>query len=106
MTRPIYLDYNATTPLDPRVLAEMRPFLEERFGNAASIHHAFGQEAAVAVEQARERSAKLIGADPREIYFTSGATESVNLALKGVSAAPMCRTGAPVRGPWRGSARS
>lgn len=84
----IYLDYNATTPLDPRVLEAMEPFLRGSFGNAASRHHRPGREASQAVEQAREQVAAVLGADPREIYWTSGATESNNLALKGVAASP------------------
>jgi cysteine desulfurase len=84
----IYLDHNATTPLDPRVLDAMLPYFKERFGNAASRHHAAGREAAEAVERARAQVASLLGADPRELVWTSGATESVNLALQGVFAAP------------------
>ena len=84
----IYLDHNATTPLDPRVLDAMLPFLTDRFGNAASRHHALGCDAATAVETAREQVASVIGADPREIVWTSGATESDNLALQGVVHAP------------------
>lgn len=84
----IYLDHNATTPLDPRVLDAMMPFLTDRFGNAASRHHALGCDAATAVETARGRAASVIGADPREIVWTSGATESDNLALLGVADAP------------------
>jgi len=84
----IYLDYNATTPLDPRVLEAMLPFFRERFGNAASRHHGPGKEAAAAVEKARQQAAAVIGADPEEIYWTSGATESDNLAIKGVAVAP------------------
>jgi cysteine desulfurase len=83
----IYLDYNATTPLDPRVLDAMLPYFREKFGNAASRHHALGCDAAKAVEAAREPVAGLIGTDPREIVWTSGATESNNLAIKGVAAA-------------------
>ena len=83
--RPIYLDYQATTPLDPRASDAMRPFLEESFGNPHSAHHTFGQQAAEAVEVARRNVADLIGADPREIVFTSGATESNNLAIKGAA---------------------
>ena len=84
----IYLDYNATTPLDPRVLEAMLPFFRENFGNAASRHHVLGCDAAKAVERAREQVAAVIGADPREIVFTSGATESDNLAIKGVAPSP------------------
>src|SRR5262245_16608457 len=84
----IYLDYNATTPLDPRVLDAMMPFLRERFGNAASRHHSLGCDAAKAVAAAREEVAALLGADPREIVWTSGATESDNLAVKGVATSP------------------
>lgn len=82
---PIYLDYGATTPCDPRVVDAMIPWLREHFGNAASRSHAWGWEAEEAVEKARQQVADLIGADPREIVWTSGATESDNLALKGAA---------------------
>ncbi|MFP4055087.1 MAG: cysteine desulfurase family protein, partial [Phycisphaerae bacterium] len=81
---PIYMDYNATTPVDERVLEAMLPYLRDEYGNAASELHAYGQRARQAVEDAREQVAELINADPREIVFTSGATESDNLAIKGV----------------------
>jgi cysteine desulfurase len=82
---PIYLDYSATTPIDPRVAEKMIPYLTEKFGNPASRSHAFGWDADQAVEQAREEVAGLVNCDPREIVWTSGATESDNLAIKGAA---------------------
>ncbi len=83
--KPIYLDYSATTPVDERVIEKMLPFLRESFGNPASRSHAYGWEAEEAIEQAREYVAALVNADPREIVWTSGATESNNLAIKGAA---------------------
>jgi len=83
--RPIYLDYQASTPCDPRVIEAMLPFFGERFGNPHSIHHYHGQQAEAAVERARGQIAELIGAEAREIVFTSGATEANNLAVKGAA---------------------
>ena len=82
---PIYMDYSATTPTDPRVAQKMIPYITERFGNPASRSHPYGWEAEEAVEEARAQVAALVNADPREIVFTSGATESNNLALKGIA---------------------
>jgi len=84
MNLPVYMDYHATTPCDPRVLEAMMPYFSQQFGNAASQGHAFGWHAAEAVKIAREEIASLVKADPSEIIFTSGATESINLAIKGV----------------------
>jgi cysteine desulfurase len=90
LPRPIYLDHHATTPVDPRVFEAMRPFFLEKFGNASSVNHAFGWEAAEAVEQARDQVARLLNADSSSLIFTSGATEANNLALLGViRAAPV-----------------
>jgi len=83
--RPVYLDYQATTPVDPRVMDAMLPFFTEAFGNPHSTSHSYGWEARDAVEQARKQVATMINADPREVVFTSGATESNNMAIKGVA---------------------
>jgi len=85
MQLPVYLDYSATTPVDPRVVDKMVPYLRQHFGNPASRSHSYGWEAEQAVEEAREQVAKLVNADPREIIWTSGATEATNLAIKGAA---------------------
>jgi cysteine desulfurase len=85
MQLPVYLDYSATTPVDPRVVDKMVPYLRQQFGNPASRSHSYGWQAEQAVEEAREQVAKLVNADPREIIWTSGATESTNLAIKGAA---------------------
>jgi cysteine desulfurase len=85
MKKPIYLDYSATTPVDPRVAAKMIPYLTEHFGNPASRSHAFGWETEKAVEDARAEVAQLVHCDPKELVWTSGATEAINLALKGAA---------------------
>jgi len=94
----IYLDYHATTPVDPRVVDLVVHHMTTRFGNASSVDHAFGDDAADAVRRARAEVAELVGASPRSVVFTSGATESINLALRGlVRSAAMRRTGRPAR---------
>jgi cysteine desulfurase len=85
MNTPIYLDYSATTPVDPRVVDAMLPFLRQDFGNPASRSHAYGWKAEEAVENARHQVAELVGCDPKELVWTSGATESINLAIKGAA---------------------
>src|SRR6187200_3626310 len=90
---PVYLDYHATTPVDRRVLERMLPYFTETFGNPSSSTHQWGWKAQEAVEQARREVSQLIGASPREIYFTSGATESNNLAMQGVWSAEEAEPG-------------
>src|SRR5258708_1822797 len=82
---PVYMDNHATTRVDPRVVEAMLPFFSERFGNAGSVSHMFGDQAREAIDAARESIAHCLGAQPREIVFTSGATESDNLAIKGLA---------------------
>ena len=84
MSKPIYLDNQSTTPIDPKVLDEY-PFFVKKFGNASSVHHSYGQESKDAVEKARSLLANAINAQKREIIFTSGATEAINLAIKGIA---------------------
>jgi len=88
---PVYMDNHSSTRVDPRVLEAMLPYFSERYGNAGSTSHPFGWEAKEAVDRARERIAAAIGAQPREIVFTSGATESNNLAIRGVAQSPRCK---------------
>src|SRR5438094_359661 len=89
MPRPLYLDYNSTTPLDPRVFETMRPYFLEEVGNAGSRTHVYGQRAKEAVEKARGQVAQLLGAKPDEIIFTSGATESNNTVISGLAQHPI-----------------
>ena len=85
MKKPIYLDYSATTPVDPRVAQKMIPYLTEHFGNPASRSHSFGWDSEKAVEEARANVAALVHCDPKELVWTSGATEAINLAVKGAA---------------------
>ena len=101
MELPIYFDHHATTPIAPSVLESMMPYLTKSFGNASSTTHAFGQQARLAVEQARKQIADLIGASPEEILFTSGATESDNLAIKGRADVGMGRNASSQRSEKR-----
>src|SRR5689334_866811 len=86
MSKPIYLDYNATTPIDPLVIEAMEPYLREHFGNPSS-DHAYGYQTKTAVQTAREQLAALLGAEPDEVIFTGGGSEANNLAIKGVASA-------------------
>src|SRR5690606_38512020 len=97
LPQPIYMDHAASTPCDPRVVGAMLPFLTSCPGNPSNRNHRFGWEAAQAVEHARKQVAAMLGCSPIEIYFTSGATESNNLAVKGIAQAAQRRNGSPAR---------